>query len=597
MLRKIVQILISITITAIFYSCTFQKTNVIEPYCPEPKIECKPTKYTGIARDTSADVARIQGWHYKIEPVQLINSKGNEWNLVFNGDTPYLTVSDGNKNRLMHSKLINFRRILPQKFINPEDNSHIGFPAFSNNLNLVSTSADYSQVKQNEFLNPGDRILVPLEESIGISRIKFAEIKGTNIQTNKQIINAAKLKDWYSHPTIGFDGKIVFFASDRGGSLGGTDLWYVIEQNGQYSEPINCGANVNSQCEEITPFISTDGKYLYFASNGGETLGGYDIFRSQINFNASKNEVAFGVRDNLRAPINTVYNELSPTCLYDCDSLFYYSSNQYSNSKASDLGGYDIFVRYKVFIKEEIKKKEIAEPLLSVDKKETVQIETPKNWFYRMEGKVFEKSTNKPIAGADVITRETSSDITNNVKTNQDGYYTVQMIKNEEYLVTAQYSTLFPDNSKIFIGLNDTTNRIVQDFYLEEKYTLRVNFPTDVYDNPYRFVLDSNGNETNITWQEEIQSLANNIMLMRDKIIKVVLVGHTDDVGTVEYNQKLGERRVNFVISELIKKGVPRELLEGRSAGELEPLERAADEKMETYRKRLRRVVLERILK
>ncbi len=597
MFRKITQILLLITITLFFYSCSFQKTVVKEPYCPVPQIECKPTKFTGVARDTSVDVARIQGWHYKIEPVQLVNSKGDEWNLAFDGETPYLTVSDGDKNRLMHSKLINFRRILPQKFINTDGLPHIGFPAFSKKVNLISTSTDYSPSRQNEFLYPDGRVLVPMEESIGISRIHLADIKGSNIQTKNQLIKDTKLKDWYSHPTIGFDGKIIFFASDRGGSIGGTDLWYVIEQNGQYSEPINCGANLNTQCEEITPFISSDGRFLYFASNGGETLGGFDLFRCQINYNSTTNQITFGVRENLRSPINTAYNELSPSCLYDCDSLFYYSSNQYYNSKLSDLGGYDIFVRYKVYIKEEVKKKEITEPILAIDKKETIQIETPKNWFYRMEGKVFEKNTNTPIAGAEVITRETSSDITNKATTNQDGYYTVQMIKNEEYLVTAQYNTLFPDNVKLFIGLNDTTNRIVQNFYLEEKYTLRVNFPTDVYDNPYRFVLDSNGNETNITWQEEIQSLANNIMLMRDKITKVVLVGHTDDVGTVEYNQKLGERRVNFVVAELVKRGVPSELLDGRSAGELEPLDRLGDEKIESYRKRLRRVVLERILK
>ena len=597
MLRKILEILLFITIVITIYSCTFQKNTVKEPYCPKPAIECQPKKFTGVARDTSVDVARLQGWHYKIEPLQLANTNGDEWNLSFDGENPYITISDGNKNRLMNSKLINFKRILPQKFLNTEDNFHVGFPSFFKKFLLVSQSSDVSTNQQNEIKYPDGRILVPMDEAIGISRINFAQFKGNNIIITKPLVKNTKLHEWYSQPTIAFDGKVIFFASDRDGGIGGTDLWYVVEDNGEFSEPINCGGNVNTQCEEITPFVGPDGKYLYFASNGGETIGGFDLFRIQINYNPLRNEVNFGTRENLRAPLNTRFNEMSPSCLFDCDSLFYYSSNQYYNSKANDLGGYDIFVRYKVHIKEETKKKEITEPILAIDKKEDVQIETPKNWFYRLEGKVFEKNLGKPIPGAEVITRETSSDITNKVKTNEDGYYSIQMIKNEEYLVTAQYSTLFPENIKIFVSLNDTTIRLVQDFYLEEKYTLRVNFPTDVYDNPYRFVLDSNGNETNLTWQEEIKSLANNIILMKDKIVKVVLVGHTDDVGTVEYNQKLGERRVNFVISELVKQGVPAELLEGRSAGEMEPLERRPDEKIEIYRKRLRRVVLERILK
>jgi outer membrane protein OmpA-like peptidoglycan-associated protein len=126
---------------------------------------------------------------------------------------------------------------------------------------------------------------------------------------------------------------------------------------------------------------------------------------------------------------------------------------------------------------------------------------------------------------------------------------------------------------------------------------MRINFPLDEYQNPYKYTLDSLGTETNRTWEEELHLLTTNILKSKAKIKKIILVGHTDDIASEEYNIQLGRRRVQFVISELIKLGVPQELLEGRSAGKNEPLTRLDNEDISIYRKRLRRVTLEKILK
>jgi outer membrane protein OmpA-like peptidoglycan-associated protein len=255
-------------------------------------------------------------------------------------------------------------------------------------------------------------------------------------------------------------------------------------------------------------------------------------------------------------------------------------------------------VRYKIYVKKEKIKKQIEEPILTIENKEKTEISGPKtDWFYKLEGTVYEKKTNKPLDNAEVIAEETTGNNKNKVSTDSKGKYSIPMIKNEEYLVTATNKDLFPQNAKIFVAQEDTLKVVKRDFYLPEKYTLRVNFPTDIFDAPYRFVLDSNGNETDVLWQEDLSSLAENIISSKESILKIVLVGHTDDVASVEYNLKLGERRVNFVIEELVKRGVPRELLEGRSAGEMELLPKWAEETIDMNRKRCRRVVLEKVLK
>jgi outer membrane protein OmpA-like peptidoglycan-associated protein len=249
-------------------------------------------------------------------------------------------------------------------------------------------------------------------------------------------------------------------------------------------------------------------------------------------------------------------------------------------------------------VKEDKLKTKVTEPNIVIENNEKTTLETPKtDWFYRLEGKVFEKKSKQPIENADITTIETTGNKKNKVNSDKNGKYSIPLIKNEEYLVTATYKNLFPQDAKILISADDTSKVIQHDFYLSEIYTLRVNFPTDVFDAPYRYVLDSNGLETNVMWDEVLNSLANNILTGKETLLKIVLIGHTDDVASEEYNLKLGERRVNFIIEQLIKRGVPKDILEGRSAGESELLERMPGESLDLYRKRCRRVVLEKVLK
>src|SRR5690606_34217640 len=80
------------------------------------------------------------------------------------------------------------------------------------------------------------------------------------------------------NPAISKDGKTLYFASNRPGSMGGTDIWKVeITDQGTYGEPQNLGSAVNTEGEENFPYV-TDQDQLYFASQGRRGFGGYDVF-------------------------------------------------------------------------------------------------------------------------------------------------------------------------------------------------------------------------------------------------------------------------------------------------------------------------------
>lgn len=109
----------------------------------------------------------------------------------------------------------------------------------------------------------------------------------------------------FAHPAFYGDGGTIVFSSDRPGGYGGMDL-YVAEWDGvagEWGVPVNMGPVVNTEGDEIFPRITDDG--LYFASNGLEGYGGYDIYR--VNFVQDK--VTPGSLYHYPHPINSVNND------------------------------------------------------------------------------------------------------------------------------------------------------------------------------------------------------------------------------------------------------------------------------------------------
>ncbi len=100
------------------------------------------------------------------------------------------------------------------------------------------------------------------------------------------------------HPAVSTDGKRLYFCSDQPGGFGGTDLYVSHYENGTWGKPVNLGEQVNTDGNEMFPYLHND-QTLYFASNGHPGLGGLDIFK----VDASPSDIAT-VR-NVGYPINT----------------------------------------------------------------------------------------------------------------------------------------------------------------------------------------------------------------------------------------------------------------------------------------------------
>ncbi|MBN2347944.1 MAG: PD40 domain-containing protein [Bacteroidales bacterium] len=118
--------------------------------------------------------------------------------------------------------------------------------------------------------------------------------------------NKINTKFWESHASISADGKTLYFSSNRRGGLGEMDI-YKSELNefNDWSAPVNLGNNINTELNEDTPFITEDGKTLYFSSQSHKSMGGYDIFISHKDEQGN-----WSGPENLGYPINSTDDDL-----------------------------------------------------------------------------------------------------------------------------------------------------------------------------------------------------------------------------------------------------------------------------------------------
>ncbi|MCU0474400.1 MAG: hypothetical protein MUC93_13730 [Bacteroidales bacterium] len=127
----------------------------------------------------------------------------------------------------------------------------------------------------------------------------------------------------YTHPALSADGKIMIFASNRTGSVGGLDLFVTQFKGGKWSDPVNLGDAVNSKSNELYPFLDTENN-LYFSSDGIMGYGGYDIFVCKFKSDTWEKPI------NLASPVNTKFDDVAFTLdRKDGKSAFYTVKQEY----------------------------------------------------------------------------------------------------------------------------------------------------------------------------------------------------------------------------------------------------------------------------
>ncbi len=112
---------------------------------------------------------------------------------------------------------------------------------------------------------------------------------------------------WEAQPSLSADARTVYFVSNRQGGIGGKDIWSASKnKKGEWGNAVNAGKKINTDKDEISPFIHANGESLYFSSNGRAGLGGLDIYMSEKPGGNDWSEPL-----NLGYPLNDAHDQVS----------------------------------------------------------------------------------------------------------------------------------------------------------------------------------------------------------------------------------------------------------------------------------------------
>ena len=332
---------------------------------------------------------------------------------------------------------------------------------------------------------------------------------------------------WESQPSLSPDGNSIIFASDREGGYGGVDLYLINKEvNGLWSKPINLGPEINSVNNEKSPFLHTDGKTLFFASDNFPSLGGYDIFYSRKDSLNKWNKPI-----NIGFPINSKFNEISLFVSTDGNQAIFASNN------LEGIGGWDL---YSFNLHEGAKPERVFFIKGSLfdnlgDNINDVEIEI-KN-INTKEVKVIKVKNGEYAAS---LTLSEDDDVLITVK--KEGYSF-----NSKYVSSENKEFISPSN--LDFELKDIVEG--ESFLLNNIY-----FELDSYE------LNEISNEIIIEFAEYLKINSSLIISIN---------GYTDDIGELDYNKKLSEQRALSVYNHLIANGVIEKRLRYQGFGEEYP--------------------------
>ena len=161
----------------------------------------------------------------------------------------------------------------------------------------VALSADGQELAIYQEVNGGDLFLSHLIGNVWSKPVPI----GANSEHSD--INTPA---WETSGCFSADGSVIYFVSDRKGGLGARDIWKCNKlPNGKWSMATNFGGPVNSAWDEEAPFVDATGKTLYFSSNRPESMGGFDVFYSEL-----QEDGHWSVPQNIGYPINTTGDDV-----------------------------------------------------------------------------------------------------------------------------------------------------------------------------------------------------------------------------------------------------------------------------------------------
>ncbi len=351
------------------------------------------------------------------------------------------------------------------------------------------------------------------KDSKGSCDIYYSEKKGNIWSDPKNMGDVVNSDNWDAQPSLSPDGKTLYFASNREGSLGSSDIWAThLNADGAWTKPVNLGTPVNTRSTEMAPFIHFDNETLYFSSDGHRGMGGQDLYVSK------RGDSGWSEPLNLGYPVNTLSDELVMV-VSPGGKVAYISA-----SLDGGYGGYDIYS----FVMEES-----VRPLAVT----------------YMKGKVFDKETDKPLkAEFQLFDLRNDSLIMEAYSSLEDGTFLVGIPSGRDYAINvARQGYLFYSDHFALEDIREQADPYLKDIPLEPIKVGKVIVMRNIFFETDKYQLKDKS-------KTELNELLE--FLMNNPGVHIEVSGHTDNVGTEAYNLELSKKRAASVVDYLVGAGI-----------------------------------------
>ena len=371
------------------------------------------------------------------------------------------------------------------------------------------------------------------EDVIGVCDIWEAQIEGHEIKEVKPITGHPNSEKWESQAAISCDGRTLYFSSIREGGLGGADIWYSKKMlDGNWSPPMNMGPSINTPQDEESPFISNDGRTLFFTSTGHLSLGDQDIFMSFLN-----EKGVWELPTNLGPEINSPFTE---RCFFlSADGRTGY----FASNRPEGFGGMDIYqVQFKDplysepmtfvegFVKDSISEKPV-QTIVKITDRESIQTDKDGRFFICLPS-ISLLHTEASVNGYLPYSRNFNIPVWDNKR-----FYSLELRLQPIYVKPVDVPKTKTNNN----GSDDTTAT-----------TMKVRKPQR-YNKSFLFKFDSD--EMELNEQDKLDAFIATIA--GKEVQRIEIVGYADDIGSNGYNFELSEKRAKKVALYLVDKGYP----------------------------------------
>jgi peptidoglycan-associated lipoprotein len=375
---------------------------------------------------------------------------------------------------------------------------------------------------------------------------------------------------WDGSPAFSADGKTLYFASNRAGSVGGIDLYRAnMDASGRFGRPVNMGRDINTPGDEMFPFVAADGK-LYFSSDGHPGLGKLDVFV------ATRSQGVIRI-ENMGVPINSPADDFGLT--FPEPNRGYMASNRPGGKGDDDI-----------YLVEQGAAPDPTKPKTPGSDSTTIVQNGPKRVRYFLAGTVSAIGTPAtPLDSARVRIVEDATEATVAETTTEKpgtfGKFPIQ--EGKTYSVIAERKGYLTKREPFTMQ-----GRSIPEIFLtkpETDTTFSVALALDKVELDKTFVLENiyyDLNKFNIR-SDAAEELDKLVTILKDNpTLKIELSSHTDARDTDSYNLKLSQNRAKSAVDYIISKGIDADRLSARGYGETKLIVKQARTEEEHQRNR-----------